>query len=106
MKIIYNSKLLKFLQKWSIVRRSVTSIALAEWVLTNRSDLTIYSIKHETKHVHQWRWHLYILFPVLYFGIMIFTGYWNHPYERAARRFAGQEDKDGNLIPGTYGYYD
>ena len=106
MKIVYESKFLALLKKLHLFPKDYWSVTIAEWVLTSRSDLSIFSIKHETKHVHQWRWHLYIFYPLVYYVIMIFTGYWNHPYEKAARRYAGQEDENGNLIPGTYGYND
>lgn len=102
MKIIYNSKLLAWLQRMHLCSSKIWSITIAEWVLTNRSDLTEYSIKHERCHVRQWRWHLYIFFPIVYYLISLFTGYWNHPYERMARRYAGQEDEFGNIS--NYGY--
>lgn len=95
MRIVYDSKILKAMKAIRLIKKRFVAITLFEWILTDRQPggLTWRTILHERRHVWQWRWHLYLLFPIAY-GLLAIWAWWktgnphqDHPYERDARRY-------------------
>lgn len=70
MRVIYNSRLFKLMKKARLVGPRYTAITLAEWVLTDRTTMDDLTFHHERRHIHQWRWCGYLLFPPIYFALM------------------------------------
>ena len=60
------------------------------WVILWGEPRSPFTRPHERRHVTQSYWLGPLYLPV-YFAILPFTGYRNHPLERDARRAAGQE---------------
>ena len=95
--VIYDSALFRM-----FMPKQFVAITLAEWIITGEKagELSPEIIYHDQRHVWQWRWHLYVLFPPMYFLIMLFVflatghGYRDHPYERDARSYAEQKLAD------------
>lgn len=51
-------------------------------------------LRHEVKHVLQWRKHNYLIFPILYLWYSIIYGYFNNPFEKEAR----EAETDDHLL--------
>ena len=81
MTVIYNSRICRLLPSW------VAAITLAEWICIRGPSASNRLLRHEARHVRQWRWFGYVLFPVAYLVGWALAGfsYAGNWFERDAR---------------------
>lgn len=97
-RIHYNSRLAKLI----IRSDDLWALTLGEWVFCKRDEINEWAQWHEWRHVQQWRWFLYVGFPLAY-GIGALIGwrrgdaYWRNPLEKDACRYAS---KHADPLPG------
>jgi hypothetical protein len=70
MKVIFNSRIANL-----ILSKRFHIITLAEWILVKGSTISARSLRHEKRHVKQWRWFGYVLFPPAYLLAWILCGF-------------------------------
>lgn len=87
MTIVFNSRIVRILRKLHLFPRRFVAFTLFEWILTDQYFLLDSTVRHEKRHVTQYRYHLYVFYLPAYFLLWLIFGYENHPYEEDARRY-------------------